>query len=83
MTIISEAAALVDGERQSDYGDIKTNMVNVAKIWSGVLGVEVTAEQVPLCLIGLKLARQSNKHKKDNLVDIVGYAEISSRLNEG
>ena len=43
--------------------------------WSQVIGTEVTATQVGLCLIDLKLARLVNDPKHlDSLVDVAGYA---------
>jgi hypothetical protein len=40
------------------------------------LKTDVSKEQVALCMLGLKLVRESNLHKQDNLDDIDGYNEI-------
>ena len=40
-----------------------------------ILGFGITPEQVGLCMIGVKLSRQCNKPKSDNMVDAAGYAE--------
>ena len=74
-TILDEANRLVNGKRGSDYGHPLDNFTNTAKLWSVILGVEITAEQVALCMIQLKVARQLNKSTRDNLVDICGYAQ--------
>lgn len=71
-----EAASLVSGARQSAYGTPLDNMERTAKIFSAIIGAPVTAEQAALCMVGLKLARESNKHTYDNIVDIAGYAEV-------
>jgi hypothetical protein len=47
----------------------------VAKRWSLVLGVEVTAAQAILCLIDLKAARLAHDPGHlDSITDIAGYA---------
>ena len=72
-TIIEEAWGLVNGDRKNDYGTAKTNMSRTAKIWSGILDIDVTPEQVALCMAGVKLARTQQVYKRDNVVDAVGY----------
>jgi hypothetical protein len=39
-----------------------------------ILDKEVTEEEVGLCMVGLKLAREVFKHNRDNFVDLIGYA---------
>ena len=47
----------------------------VAVRWSQVLGVRVTARQVAVCLIDLKLARLTHDPRHlDSITDIAGYA---------
>jgi hypothetical protein len=74
-TILLEAQRLVHGDRGADYGHPLEDFSRTALIWSAILGVEVTAEQVGLCMIGVKLSRQCNRPKRDNMVDAAGYAE--------
>jgi hypothetical protein len=49
------------------------NFERIAAIWSVVLGIKVTPEQVGLCMVGVKLAREAHMPKRDNLVDGAGY----------
>jgi hypothetical protein len=81
-SILQEAQDLIHGERQSTYGHPCTNLDRVARLWSVVLGADVTAEQVCLCMALLKVARQVNKPKRDNLVDAAGYLALVERLDE-
>lgn len=67
---------LVNGERLVEYGPPERAFAKIASVWSAVLEVEVTKEQVVMCMLGLKLIRESNSHKSDNLDDIDGYNEI-------
>lgn len=79
--LIVEARDIMRTERQGDYGPPEENMGRTAEIWSGILGVPITARQVALCLVGVKLAREGYRHKHDNLVDGVAYLLIAEQLS--
>lgn len=74
MNILEEANSLVNGARQGDYGHPIDDFTRTAAMWSAILGHPVTAEQVGLCMCAVKISRQINKPKRDNLVDLAGYA---------
>ena len=83
MDITQEADALVNGDRQKDYGRPSENFQDIADIWSVILKTPVTAEQVALCMIGLKLARlKHNPQHRDSQTDICGYAKCLRMLGE-
>lgn len=73
-SILEEAQRLVHGDRQSAYGHPLDDFTRTAAIWSAILEVPVTAEQVGLCMIGVKISRLCNSYKRDSAVDIAGYA---------
>jgi len=73
-TVLEEAAELINGQRQKDYGSALDSFTRIGKIWSAILDIHVGAEQVALCLIGLKVARATQGWKRDSIVDIAGYA---------
>lgn len=85
-TVLAEAIRITDGARQSDYGHPRDDFSRTALMWTGILGgrlrdgAEVTAGDVPLCMIAVKLARQSHRHKRDNLVDIAGYSRTAAMV---
>jgi hypothetical protein len=79
-SVLEEAAKCVTGPRRCDYGTPDENFGLIASLWSVQLKHEVTPMQVAMCLILLKVARQSNSPKRDNLVDIAGYAQCASEL---
>ena len=65
---------LLDG-RESVYGERVKNMEDVAKVWSGIFGFDVRADQVTLAMIGYKLVRASGAPDySDNIDDVEGYA---------
>jgi len=73
-TILDEAKGLIYGARQGAYGHPFQDFSKTALIWQAILGIPVTPEQVALCLIGVKISREVNKHGHDNIVDMIGYA---------
>ena len=81
-TILEEAQRLVGGDRNTAYGHPLEDMTRTGRIWAAILGVEsITAEQVALCMIGVKLSRECNAPKRDNRVDAAGYAYCLERIH--
>lgn len=81
--ILKTAENLIYGDRQASYGSVTENFGRIAQMWSAILGVEVCAADVGLCMIAVKLARQVNKASDENLIDICGYAGCLEKLNKG
>ena len=72
--LLQHAAGVVRDRRRT-YGEPELLFARVAERWSQVLGVKVTAAQVGLCLIDLKLVRLTvDPGHLDSLVDVAGYA---------
>ena len=82
MNILEEASNLVDGDRGEDYGHPIHDFARTAQIWEAILGCDVTPEQVALCMVGVKISRQCNKPKRDNLVDGAGYFRCIEKIEE-
>lgn len=85
-SVLSEAQRLTSGARQSSYGHPREDFARTALMWTGILrsklreGEAVGPGDVPLCMIAVKLARQTHHHKRDNLVDIAGYARTAAMV---
>ena len=75
-----EAHELVAGDRRKQYGDPRPLFNLIAKFWSPILKVNVTAKQVATCMVLLKLARETIRPKHDNRVDSCGYTNIMDEL---
>jgi hypothetical protein len=50
-------------------------------MWEGILGCQVTDDQIAFCLIALKMSRHLNNPGRDNLVDIAGYARVAEMIH--
>lgn len=72
----SERATEVVQKRQKTYGHPTPVHESAAAFWSEILNTSVKPEQVTLCLLALKLAREIHKPLPDNLTDICGYANV-------
>lgn len=80
--VLEEAHRAVYGSRQATHGSPGPNLRRAAVIWTEILGVSVTADQVALCMVGFKLSREVSSHNRENLIDLAGYAEIRQMLEE-
>lgn len=78
--VLAQADKLVNGARADEYGDAKQNFDDIAKMWSVLLGVDVTAQQVALCMIAVKSARLMKSDSPDSWVDICGYGALGGEM---
>jgi len=88
-SILTEAESIVTGARSSDYGSAHESFERIGSLTEMLLDQQ-EREALKVCCIqpsvvvkiqlALKLTRETNKHKRDNLVDLCGYAELLNRL---
>ena len=83
MSILTEAEGLINCDRQKAYAHPWDNFSQTAALWSPILGVEVTPEQVALCMIQVKISRLCNTpDHRDSIVDTAGYAGTYEKVME-
>lgn len=88
-SVALEAHDLVYGDRQGDYGHPREDFTRTAILWTGLLqhkladGAYIDAEDIGRCMIAVKLSRDVNSPKRDNRVDMAGYAITLDRLETG
>lgn len=83
VAILREAASLITGDRQKEYGSPEVNFQRIASIWNVLApGHEFKPRDVALLMAGLKLARAAEGYKRDSAVDAAGYLGIYAELSE-
>lgn len=80
--ILNEAAEIVTGRARAEYGGAEDSFQQIATGWSLIIDHVVTAKQVALMMCWMKIAREVNGPKRDNMVDLAGYAALAGRLQQ-
>lgn len=69
-------------ERGGSYGTPENSFECIALYWSVYLNKVITETDVAIMMMLLKIARETEKHKDDNFLDIAGYAACAACLNK-
>lgn len=80
-SLLSEASLLLNKNRMDDYGDPRVNLRRIARLWSALLDVEISAEQVALMMVLVKLSRQQHRALRDNVADSISYLLLADTLS--
>ncbi len=80
-TALEEAQRLVHGARNADYGHPADNDARIAAMLRALFGWDVKTTDVWMLMVALKLSRERNRPKRDNRVDIAGYAEVGDWIH--
>ena len=72
---------LLEGKREHEYGNKKENHENIANLWSAYLDHNVSAHDVAILMLLLKIARAKfGNPSADTYIDMVGYSAIAGEL---
>jgi len=80
-----EANTIINGERQDVYGNPEDSFADIADYWTVYLGHKgvihegdrkLTSKDIAIMMTLFKLAREEHQHKRDNIVDALGYLKI-------
>ena len=91
MNVLTQATAIVDGDRERTYGDPGRNLRTIAAFWTTWLrarghlppDVGLDTDDVAYMMVGLKLARLANDPThKDSQVDACGYVRLAERCQD-
>jgi hypothetical protein len=78
-SVLTEAQGLVHGDRNAAYGhpldDYTRTAGMVSALLAGKLKEPLSPEDLILVMCCVKLSRQVNHPKRDNMTDLAGYAE--------
>jgi hypothetical protein len=80
-SILQEAHRLTHGERNATYAHPFDDYSCTAALFTAILGGKlksaITAHEMALGMCCVKLSRESRVQKRDNLVDLAGYAWVA------
>jgi hypothetical protein len=79
-TVAVDAIRLVDEDRHDQYGSYQENLSRIAGMWGNYLNVPVSAEDVALMMVLVKISRSKAGYSRDNAVDGVAYFLIHDSM---
>jgi hypothetical protein len=84
--VLREAETLITGDRNVTYGTPTENFERIAELWNTqfapMLLHPFTAAQVAQAMMHVKLARMVTQPKRDNYLDLAGYAACGWECEE-
>lgn len=80
--VLYTADSLINGDRQSDYGEAHESFEAIARMWGAYLGVDVAPHDVAHMMCLLKIARLRNGPHTDSSIDVCGYAALGCELSD-
>ena len=76
-----EALMLVHGDRQESYGHPIEDFTRTGRMWGAILGIpDIDPRIVAIMMAAVKISREVHKPKRDNRVDLAGYAETAEMV---
>lgn len=72
--ILEEALRITKGDRQNQYGPPNQDFARTAAMWSALKGIKFSTTDVADFQICIKLSRNTHQKKRDNYIDVAGYA---------
>jgi hypothetical protein len=81
---LDQAASIISGDRDVQYGGPEDNFGRIAALWSVVFGIPVTKEDVAMAMVAVKVARYASRSgfQPDTWIDIAGYAGCGYEVGE-
>jgi len=82
LSTLGMASHLISKDRDKEYGPADRNFDDIAQSWSIHFGIPITAIDVVIAMIDVKIQRlKHNPTHEDSWVDICGYAALGSELS--
>jgi hypothetical protein len=85
--VLAEAFKITRGDRQATYGPPDQDFRRTAGMWTALFGHMLKEGEafeprhVAMAMIQLKCSREIHQRKRDNWVDMAGYASCGSKCN--
>lgn len=81
-SILQQAEEIINGSRAEDYGNVTDNFTKIAVGWKEIFADgNFTPRRVALAMAWLKICRDVNTPKHDNIVDLAGYAGCIGKMD--
>lgn len=78
---LQEAQRLVHGDRGAAYGHPIDDYTRTGRMWGAILGIgDIDPRLCCLMMAAVKISREVNAPKRDNRVDLAGYAECAEMV---
>jgi hypothetical protein len=72
-----ELDTIVNTDRSADYGDSNVAAAKIVNMFNMLVGDKpLSHDSFYMLMIIMKLVREQHKHKRDNCIDICGYAYL-------
>jgi hypothetical protein len=81
--ILEEATALINGDREQDYGTPQESFGCTSKMWAAYWGHPVSDADVCNLMTLLKVSRLRNGPHRDSNVDAAGYMALGAEMSMG
>lgn len=89
--LFEEVSQIINFDRQGSYGKPEDSFGSIARRWTEYIHntflhgqvTKLNAKDVAFMMMELKMARESNKHKRDNILDLFGYAALLEEMKDG
>jgi hypothetical protein len=69
-------------QRGRDYGTPAENLKRISTLWSMHLEFEISEYDVAIMMVMLKLARNANEAKDDNILDAAAYLALADSVKD-
>lgn len=85
-SVLSKAESIISGQRQTVNGKPERSFEQIAARWSLTVGTTITAQQVALMMVDMKMVRAlqgvTTEGHDDHFVDMAGYVALAAELGE-
>ena len=79
--LLDKVKELITRDRNETHGDANVQLANTAKLWEAYLQFPVTAEQVAMCMVLMKISRSDyGVFNEDDYLDLLGYGAIAGEI---
>lgn len=87
LSVLAEAEKLINGDRLEAYNHPYYDYQKTVRAFNALTGHKLSITDGIMFMVCVKLSREMYKHKRDNLVDAIGYIgcleKVLDKINKG